>query len=341
MNRRIRPILTPALQRVCGLVALVCALLITLWWSAWFGSADVPAMDILKAIVAFDDSREHLVIATIRLPRVLAGLLAGAGFATSGAIMQAITNNPLASPSLLGINAGAAFAVVLTMSLFETNGNGGFVWSALGGASLAATLVYCFGTIGAANASPVRLVLVGAALTAFLTSLTTAFLIFDQSTLDNVRLWTAGSLVGRTNQQIQTVLPFMLLGFAAALLFPRHLTTMGLGAEVARSLGQNPTVWRGFAAGVVILLAGSSVVLAGPIVFVGLVVPHIARLTVGADYRWILPYSAAIGSLLVVAADGLGRQLFGSQSFPVGVTIALIAAPFFVWLARSRTQETS
>ena len=287
--------------RFFALLVLCCLLLVAAIWSIGLGATATPVSNVLDAIFAFDGSREHLVITTIRLPRVLAGMLAGGALAASGAIMQAITNNPLASPGLLGINAGAAFAVVLTMSVFGAGASSTFAWAAFAGAGAAAVLVYLFGAIGPVHGAPVKLVLAGAVLTAFLTSLTTAVLMFDQSTLDSVRLWTAGSLTGRTVGEVRAIMPYILAGFAASLAFPRHLTTLSLGADVARSLGQNPVVWRGLAALVVILLAGGAVALAGPIGFVGLVVPHIARLTVGVDYRWIIPFAAVGGALLVVA----------------------------------------
>ncbi|HSX73236.1 MAG TPA: iron ABC transporter permease, partial [Shinella sp.] len=167
-------------------------------------------------------------------------------------------------------------------------------------------------------------------------SLTSAILIFDQSTLDAVRFWTAGSVTGRTMAQAATVAPYILTGLVAALLLGRHLTTLSLGAEHARALGQNPAIWRGAAVAIVILLAGGAVALAGPIGFVGLVVPHIVRMGIGVDYRWVLPFSALGGALLVVLADTAGRIVFASQSFPVGVTIALLGAPFFLYLARTR-----
>lgn len=295
--------------------------------------------DVLAAIFAFDGSREHLVVTTLRLPRVLAGLLAGAALGVAGAIMQAVTNNPLASPGLLGVNAGAAFAVVIAMSILGVASSSTQVWFAFGGAGAAATIVYALASAGPAGATPLKLVLAGVVLTTFLTSLTTAMLIFDQTTLDAVRLWTAGSLAGRTMAQAAAVAPYILTGLAAALVFRRHLMALSLGADVARSVGQNPVLWRGLAIVIVILLAGGAVALAGPVGFVGLVVPHVARMTVGVDYRWIIPFSAAGGALLVVFADTLGRTLFASQSFPVGVTMALVGAPFFVWLARSRAGE--
>lgn len=322
-----------ALAALCLLTAAVAV------WSVTLGTSRLAMSDVLAAIFAFDGSREHLVVTTLRLPRMLAGLLSGAALAVAGAIMQAVTSNPLASPGLLGVNAGAAFAVVMAMSLLGVASSGAHVWFAFAGAGTAAIVVYVLASAGPAGATPLKLVLAGVVLTTFLTSLTTAILIFDQTTLDAVRLWTAGSLTGRTMAQVAAVAPYILAGLAAALMFRRHLMTLSLGADVARSVGQNPFLWRGLAVAIVILLAGGAVALAGPIGFVGLVVPHIARMTVGVDYRWIIPFSAAGGALLVVLADMLGRAVFASQGFPVGVTMALVGAPFFIWLARSRAGE--
>lgn len=326
--------------RVLSLAALCLVVAAASVWSITLGASHTPVSDVLSAIFAFDGSREHLVVTMLRLPRVLAGLLAGSALAVAGAIMQAVTNNPLAAPGLLGVNAGAAFAVVMATSLLGI-GTGGVVWFAFGGAAAAAIVVYVFGSVGRGGATPLKLVLAGAVLTTFLSSLTTAILIFDETTLDIVRLWTAGSLSGRTIEQVAGVTPYILIGLLAALIFRRQVMTLSLGAEIARSVGQNPILWRGLAVVIVVLLAGGAVALAGPIGFVGLVVPHIARMTVGVDYRWIIPFSAAGGALLVVVADTMGRTVFASQSFPVGVTMAILGAPFFIWLARSHVGRGS
>ncbi|MEI5678503.1 MULTISPECIES: FecCD family ABC transporter permease [unclassified Mesorhizobium] len=323
-------------SRLFALLVVFCLLVAISMWAVTLGTVSIPLQSVGNAIFDFDGSREHLLVTTIRLPRVLAALLAGSALAVSGAIMQAVTNNPLASPSLLGINAGAAFAVVLVMTLFGAGTSDVYLWYAFFGAGGAAIVVYGLGSFGLAGQSTVGLVLAGAIVATFLMSLTGAVLIFDESTLDTVRFWTAGSVSGRTMAQAAAVAPYILVGLASALLLGRHLVTLSLGADAARSLGQNPLVWRAIAVVLIILLAGSAVALAGPIGFVGLVVPHIARLTIGVDYRWIIPFSALGGALLVVGADTAGRMLFTSQSFPVGVTIALIGAPFFLWLARNR-----
>ncbi|HEV2510784.1 iron ABC transporter permease [Bosea sp. (in: a-proteobacteria)] len=322
--------------RTVALTTLGCLLALVAAWSVTLGAVRLPFSRVLDAVFAFDGSRDHLVIASIRLPRMLAGLLAGAGLAVAGAIMQAVTGNPLASPGLLGINAGAAFAVVIAIAAFGVGSGDIHVWHAFAGAVAAAVTVQALGSAGRSGGSPLRLVLAGAVLAGFLTSLTTVILIFDQGTLDAVRLWTAGTLSGRSMAQVAAVSPYILAGLVAALVLRRHVTTLSLGPDVARSLGQSLPIWRGLSLAIVILLAGGAVALAGPIGFIGLVVPHVARLCVGVDYRWIIPFSALGGALLLVVADTAGRMLLGSQSFPAGVTMALIGGPFFIWLARSR-----
>ncbi|WP_246666059.1 iron ABC transporter permease [Aquamicrobium sp. LC103] len=305
-------------------------------WAMTVGTSDLAASEVVDALVRFDGSREHTVVIYVRLPRVLAGILVGASFAVAGAIMQAATNNPLASPDLLGINAGAAFCVVMSIILFNTDSSAVHAWFAFAGATAAAVAVYTVASFGVGGATPLKLLLAGAVFSVFLTSLTTAVLIFDQGALDQIRLWAVGSLAGRPLSSSVAIAPYTILGILAALLFRRQITTLSLGAEIARSIGQNAVLWRAIAAGIVVILAGSAVALAGPIAFVGLVVPHIARMTMGVDYRWIIPFSGLFGALLVVSADAVARLLMPSQSLPVGVTMALIGAPFFIYLARSR-----
>lgn len=322
--------------KALALAALLCLLAAASLLAVALGTVRIPLSTILDAIFRFDGSRNHLLVVAVRLPRVIAALLAGSALAVSGAIMQAITNNPLASPGLLGINAGAAFAVVSIMTFFGAGVGDIYIWFAFLGAGIAAFAVTLLSSFGPIRHSPVGLILAGAVVATFLTSLTSAVLIFDQSTLDAVRMWTAGSVTGRTMAQAATVAPYIAFGLIVSLFLGRHLTTLSLGADTARSVGQNTALWRGVAIVTVILLAGGAVALAGPIGFVGLIVPHIVRMAVSVDYRWIIPFSALGGALLVVGADMAGRMVFGSQNFPVGVTIALVGAPFFLWLARNR-----
>lgn len=323
--------------RGAALVAFCCLLVMASFVAVAAGAQSMPFSLVRNALFSFDGSRDHLVITMLRLPRVLAGLLAGSALAVSGAIMQAVTGNPLASPDLLGINAGAAFTVVLASVLFGLGFGDAHIWYAFAGAAFAALTVFSISSLGGAPA-PLKLILAGAVVTTFLMSLTTVILVFDRVTLDSVRLWTVGSLSGRTMAQVASVAPYMGFGLVIALLLGRHLTTLSLGTDVSRSLGQNPFLWRVLALVVVVLLAGGAVALAGPIAFVGLVVAHVVRMTVGIDYRWILPFSAVGGAMLLLMADALGRVLFANQNFPAGVIMAVIGAPFLVWLARYRVK---
>lgn len=312
------------------------ALMVLSCWALTVGSSDLPAAEALRALVSDSGDRAALVVQDVRLPRVLAGLLTGAALAMAGAIIQAMTGNPLADPGLLGVNAGAAFAVVCGIAFFGLDAMGRLVWLAYLGAAGAAALVLMLGSAGRAGASPVRLILAGVVVASFVGALTAAILVLDAQTQDSVRLWTIGSLRGRTLDSVLPLVPYVLLPMAGAVLLSAQVTALSLGTDVARGIGQAQGLWRLVLAGLVVALAGGGVALAGPLGFVGLVVPHIARMTVGADYRRILPVAALAGAGLVVLADTLPRQIW-ARDIPVGVTLALIGAPVFVWLARRRS----
>ncbi len=318
-----------ALVLLCGLV------LLAFLWSLMQGPQILSPLRLAQAIFAFDGTRDHLVIQTIRLPRALAGLLAGAALAVAGAICQAMTGNPLAEPGLLGINAGAALAVVVAISLLGIAETALHLWFAFGGAAAAVVLVWVLGR--ASGAPVVGLVLAGAVLTGFLASLTTVVLIFDQGTLDQVRLWTAGSLTGRSMADVTATAPFILTGLALSLLLRRHLMVLSLGAVIAPGRVQDQRIWRAVALFLVVLMAGAAVALAGPVAFVGLLVPNLVRRIAGPDYRVILPAAALGGAALLLLADAGGRWISGNQGFPAGIAMAVIGAPFFIALARRRS----
>lgn len=318
-----------------GLIIGLGVLMLCLAWSITLGTADISLKTIWDSIFAFDDSLfQHLVIRAVRLPRVVAGALVGASLAVAGAIMQGLTRNPLASPAILGINAGAAFAVVLTVFILGSPPLSAYALAAFIGAGLASVLVYGLGSMGRSGATPLKLTLAGAVFTAFVTSFTTALLISSQDTLDQIRFWTVGSLAGRDWALFIQTAPYMIVGLIIALLLARQITTISLGEDIATGLGQNTLIIKGLAAIVVVLLAGGGVALAGPIGFVGLVAPHIVRFIVGQDYRWILPYCALVGAAMVILGDMAARIVIRPQELPVGVMMALIGAPFFIYLAR-------
>lgn len=322
-----------------GLVLGLCILLICLVYSVTLGAADIPLDKILASFIAFDGSYEHLVVQTVRLLRVLIAILVGSALAVSGALMQGLTRNPLADPGILGIESGAALAVVATIFIFGSSSLSVLTIVAFLGAGVTATLVYFLGSLGRGGATPVNLTVAGAALTALISSLTTAVLIVSQRTLQEIRFWLAGSLAGRDSNILLQALPFVIIGLVVAFALGRQITTMSLGEDVAKGLGQK-TAWVKIITAVsVVLLAGSSVALAGPIGFVGLIVPHMVKFYIKADYRWILPYCAVLGAILLLVADIAARLLLKPQELPVGVMTALIGAPFFVYLAKSKVKK--
>lgn len=312
-------------------------LLVCLLASVLLGATDMASGTVWQAIFHFDGSTEHLIIRTVRLPRALLAVVVGAALAVAGAITQGLTRNPLAAPDILGINVGAALAMVL--AVFLRGSGGSYVGFAFGGAAIAAITVYWLGSLGRSGLTPLKLVIAGAALSYLLGSLTTGLLILSQRTLDEIRFWLAGSLAGQDLTAILPVLPYIAVGLAASLTLGRQLTLMSLGEDVAAGLGLQ-TAWVKVGAAIaVVLLAGSAVALAGPISFVGLVVPHIVRFAVGVDYRWILPYSMIVGGILLSVADLVARLVIRPQELPVGIMTAIVGAPFFIYLARSKIKR--
>jgi iron complex transport system permease protein len=307
--------------------------------SVALGVADVGLQTVYQALRAPDGSTEHLIIRTVRVPRSLTALLVGSAVAVAGAIMQGLTRNPLADPGILGINAGAAFAVVVAVFGLSAASLSVYAGFAMVGAAIAAITVYGLGSLGRGGLTPMNLTIAGAALTALVSSLTTGILIFSQRTLEEIRFWLAGSVAGRDMALVVQVMPFLAVGLLLGLALGKQLTTLSLGESVAQGLGQN-TLWiKGLAAISVVLLAGGSVAIAGPIGFVGLIVPHIVRFWAGADYRWILPYSAIVGAILLLVADIAARLVIQPQELPVGIMMPLLGAPFFIQLTRSQVRR--
>ncbi len=296
------------------------------------GVTDISLREIWQALVAFDGSTEHWIARSIRLPRSLIAVFVGASLAVSGAIMQGLTRNPIASPTLLGINAGAALALVVGLFAWGDIPLGVEAALALFGAGLGAIAVYGLGSLGRGGLTPLNLVLAGAAITAFFSALTTASLLLNQRAFDEIRFWLTGSISGRNAELFLQVLPFFGVGLLLALALGRQITTLSLGDAIAQGLGQQTAWVKGLGLLAVVLLAGGSVAIAGPLGFVGLMTPHLARTWAGTDYRWILPYSALFGAILVLGADILARLLFYPQEFPVGLILPIFGAPFFIYL---------
>lgn len=329
----------PSLILLIGIVLGFIFLLVCFVASIALGAADIGPEEVLRALTAPNDSTEHLIIRTVRFPRSLAALCVGAAVAMAGAIMQGLTRNPLADPGILGINAGAALAVVAAIFWLDVASLGLYAGFALGGAAIAAVAVYGLGSLGRGGMTPLNLTLAGAALTAFVSSLTSGFLILSQRTLEEIRFWMVGSLAGRDMALIMQVLPYLAIGLLLGLTLGKQLTTLSLGEAIAQGLGQKTAWVKGVGAISVVLLAGGSVAIAGPIGFLGLIIPHMVRFWTGADYRWILPYSALVGAIFLLLADVVARLILQPLELPVGLIMPLLGAPLFVYLIRSRIKR--
>lgn len=301
------------------------------------GTKGIPVATVFDALTAFDpSSTDHLIVTERRLPRTLAGLLVGAALGLAGTLIQGLTRNPLADPGIFGVNAGAALFVVIGIALFGVTSLTGYVWFGFAGAATASAVVYSIGSLGGGGASPLKLALTGAALTAALSSLQSAVLLTDPATHDRFRFWQVGTLAGRDMDVVTQALPFLAVGIVGALLLGKIVNGLALGDDVARAFGQHATasrVWCGLA---VVVLAGAATALAGPITFLGLAVPHLARMLTGPDYRRILPLSMLIAPVLLLLADVLGRVVARPGEVQAGVVTALLGAPVLVVLVRRR-----
>jgi iron complex transport system permease protein len=324
---RVRPtaLLLPGLLAALGVVAVTAVL------SVAVGAKSISPGVILDALTHYRPTDgDHLVVRTMRLPRTAVGVLVGAALGLAGAVMQGLTRNPLADPGILGVNAGAALLLVVGISVFGVTSLTGYVWFGFAGAAAAAVVVYSIGSLGRDRATPVKLALSGAAASAALASVTTAILLTDSDAFDRLRHWQVGSLAGRDAALILQALPFLLAGALLAVPCGRLLNALALGDDVARSLGQQVGLARLLGALCVVVLCGAATALAGPVAFVGLTVPHVARMITGPDYRWILPYSAVLAAALLLAADVLGRVVARPAEIQVGIVTAVIGAPAFV-----------
>ncbi len=322
--------------RTGGLIVAVAVLAAVVVCSIALGSKAISLGTVWQALVDSDGSNDHLIVRSLRVPRTLLGLGVGAALGLAGAVMQGVTRNPLADPGILGVDAGAALAVAVAIYRFDVTSLSGYVWFAFAGAAAASMAVYLLGSLGRGGATPVKLALAGAALSALLTSLTSAVLLLDVQTLDQFRFWVVGSLAGRDGEIVAQAAPFLVLGSVLALLTARSLNTMALGDDVARSLGQRVHLARGVSALSVVVLCGAATAAAGPIGFVGLTVPHIARAICGPDYRWILPWSLVLAPTLLLSADAIGRVIARPGEVQVGILTAFLGAPCFIALVRRR-----
>ncbi|MGA4731532.1 FecCD family ABC transporter permease [Micromonospora taraxaci] len=321
-------------RRVAVTAGAALVLLLTVLASFAFGSRQLGMDQVWHALVAPDGGDASTIVRELRMPRTALGLAVGLALAVAGVLFQALTRNPLAEPRILGISAGASFGVVLAISVFGISTLAGYVWFGIVGALVAGLLVFAIATRAREGASPVTLALVGAALDASLASGVYALLSIDARTFEEYRFWVVGGLSGRELSVTTQVLPFVLAGLVLAALVARGLDALALGDDVARGLGHRIGLVRlggGIAA---VLLTGAAVAAAGPVAFVGLAVPHLARALVGADHRWTLAVSALLGPALLLGADIIGRVVAPPGEIPAGIVTALIGAPLLAVLVR-------
>ncbi|WP_052227166.1 iron ABC transporter permease [Rhodococcus sp. Chr-9] len=315
------------------LLVLLGVLVLLVIASITIGSRNVDWADIVAALGGATDNIGQGAIAK-RIPRTVLALLVGAALGLAGAVMQGVTRNPLADPGILGVNMGASLAVVIGMAWFGLWTQTSMIWVAIIGAAAAAVFVYTIGSLGRGGATPLKLALAGAATSAALASFVTAVILPRGDIAGSVRSWQIGGVGGANFDAISQALPFFVLGFAICLLSARSLNSLALGDDMAAGLGERVALARGIASLGAVLLCGAATAIAGPIAFVGLVVPHLCRLLIGIDNRWLLPFSALVGAGLLTAADVVGRIVARPAEIDVGIITALIGAPFFVYIVR-------
>ncbi|XCM33794.1 iron ABC transporter permease [Streptomyces parvus] len=323
----------PAGVRLLWVLLSVLALAAVMVASVAFGSRDVPWSDVVAAFGGADDTLGRAA-ATKRIPRTVLAVVIGAALGLAGGVMQGVTRNPLADPGILGVNMGASLAVVTAVAFFGLTSPTGYIWVAIAGAALSALFVYTVGTLGRGGATPLKLALAGAATSAAFASLVSAIILPRNDIAGSFKLWQIGGVGGASFERIAQVAPFLAVGFAICLLSARALNSLALGDELAAGLGERVAVARAVAALGAVLLCGAATAVAGPIGFVGLVVPHTCRLLVGVDHRWLLPLSTVLGGVLLTAADVVGRIVARPSEIDVGIVTALIGAPFFIYIVR-------
>ncbi len=321
-----------------GLAALVGVLLIVCFFSITMGSRSITLPVIWQALTDFDPaSASETVVRQMRVPRTILGVAVGMALGLAGTVLQGVTRNPLADPGIMGINQGAACAMVLAIMVGGVQSLSTYIWIAFAGAGVAIVVVYGVASFGREGATPVKLALAGAAVTAGLTSITTAVVMTNLDALNELRFWQVGTLAGRYADVAWQTVPFILVGAVVALCLGRPLNGLALGDDMAHALGQPVRRTRTIMFVTVAVLCGAATAACGPVVFIGLVMPHVARMITGPDYRWILPYAAVLTPIVLLLADILARVVTSPGELQVGVVLGVLGAPFFIFLVRYRS----
>ncbi|WP_373232685.1 FecCD family ABC transporter permease [Cohnella sp.] len=323
------------LSKGSGLAFGFILLIAFVFASMVYGATPISWSDVYYSFTQYDGtSNAHIIVQTSRVPRAFTAAAIGACLAVAGSLIQGLTRNPLADPSVLGINFGASFMIVFSVTVLSITSLPALTALSFAGATVAAVAVYLLGSLGRDGLTPLKIILAGAALSALFSSFTQGMLVLNEQSLSEVIFWLTGSVAGRSFDMLKAVLPLMVVGWIASFWITRHMNVLTMGEDTAQGLGQR-TLFVKLAAGLIIVaLAGSSVAVAGPVGFIGLIVPTIARLFSGNDYRWIIPYSAVLGAIIVLVADIAARFVIRPEELPVGVMTAIIGIPAFIAIAR-------
>ncbi|XVV08461.1 FecCD family ABC transporter permease [Actinoplanes sp. CA-131856] len=323
-------------RRVGVLVTLLAAVAVAVVLSLAIGAQWLSPAAVWQAVTDPDPAAPATaIVRELRLPRTVLGVLVGLALGAAGALIQGHTRNPLADPGLLGISAGASFAVVIGIQWGAAQLTG-YIWFAFAGALAASVAVFGIASGRRGGPTPVTLALAGMAISALLASFTQSLLLSDDASLNVFRFWVVGSLSGRDADVAVQVLPFIVLGLLLAFANAPALNALGLGEDVARALGQRVMTARIVGVTAIVLLAGAATAACGPIGFLGLIVPHVARTFTGPDHRWLIPCSALAGAALLLLADVLGRIVVSPGELQTGIVLAAVGAPFFIALVRRR-----
>lgn len=327
-------LLSSNLRKILGVIIAILLLVYLSYASLIFGVIDTSWQTAIDAYTNFNGSNEHIVIKEVRVPRVLNALTVGFCLGLAGTLLQSLTRNPVADVELFGLNAGASLFVVFAVTFVGISNLTQFTWISFLGAAVAGFVVYLLGSLGRDGLTPVKLVLAGAAITALAASIRHGMMVLNEKAADEVLFWLAGSVGGRKLEYLTSVFPYMIVAWLAAFVLARPIQTLLMGDDVAKGLGQRTLLVKLATGIVIVLLSGCAVAVAGPIGFVGLVTPHLARFLVGIDTRWVMLYSGLLGSILLLIADIGARYIAMPSEVPIGVMTALIGIPFFIYVAR-------
>ncbi|WP_141938259.1 FecCD family ABC transporter permease [Microbacterium sp. SLBN-154] len=325
----------PVAVRWAWLGASIALLLVLCAASIAFGARNISVSELLAALSGSTETVGEAVVGA-RVPRTLLAVVVGAALALAGTTMQAVTRNPLADPGILGVSGGAALAVVIGLAFFGLSDPWASMGLAIAGAGAAAVFVYAVGSLGRGGATPLKLALAGAAVSAAFASLVSAILLPRLDVMESFRFWQIGGVGGATWDRLFAVMPVLAVGALICLMTARGMNSLALGDDLAAGLGENVGRTRLLSTAGAVILCGAATAVAGPIGFVGLVIPHLCRLLIGTDHRWLLPLSAVMGAALLVLADVVGRVVARPEEIEVGILTAFIGAPFFIWIVRRR-----